>query len=276
MTGSRFRALGAAATRFHPWGTSSAGVYNNGGFTQTFGASEVSQTNPNLGLYLQDEWKLTPRITLNLGLRYDLQFLETINTDTNDVSPRVGVAWSPFDSRRTLIRGSAGLFFDRVPLACARQRAAVRRQHDRPRQPPSDRRESVADAGRGAVISERPFGRCPVGHARQPDDDGSRSSECLFAASERRSGTAARGARDDRRGLPVSARAEPAHVDQSERADLRRVRHEQWLPAESGLRQQQPVSRPLGNRTITACTCRSRSDRQRGDTIGSHTPCRSR
>jgi outer membrane receptor protein involved in Fe transport len=93
-----------------------AGVYNNGGFTQAFGASEVSQTNPNLGVYLQDEWKLSPRITLNLGLRYDLQFLETINTDINDVSPRVGVAWSPFDSRRTLIRGNAGLFFDRVPL----------------------------------------------------------------------------------------------------------------------------------------------------------------
>ncbi len=93
-----------------------AGVYNNGGFTQTFGASDVSQTNPNLGIHLQDEWKLTPRLTLNLGLRYDLQFLETITTDTNNVSPRVGVAWSPFDSRRTLIRGSAGLFFDRVSL----------------------------------------------------------------------------------------------------------------------------------------------------------------
>jgi outer membrane receptor protein involved in Fe transport len=101
---------------FSSLGTFLAGVYNTGGFTQTFGASEVSQTNPNLGLYLQDEWKVTPRITLNLGLRYDLQFLETINTDTNDVSPRVGVAWSPFDSRRTVIRGSAGLFFDRVPL----------------------------------------------------------------------------------------------------------------------------------------------------------------
>ena len=93
-----------------------AGVYNNGGFTQTFGASEVSQTNPNLGVHLQDEWKLTPRMTLNLGLRYDLQFLETINPDTSNISPRVGVAWSPFDSRRTLIRGSAGLFFDRVPM----------------------------------------------------------------------------------------------------------------------------------------------------------------
>jgi outer membrane receptor protein involved in Fe transport len=93
-----------------------AGIYNNGGFTQTFGASEVSQTNPNLAMHVQDEWKLTPRITLNVGLRYDLQFLETINTDTNNISPRLGVAWSPFDSRRTLIRASGGLFFDRVPM----------------------------------------------------------------------------------------------------------------------------------------------------------------
>jgi hypothetical protein len=93
-----------------------SGVYNNAGFTQTFGVSEVSQTNPNLGLYVQDEWKVNPRVTLNAGVRYDRQFLETINTDNNNVSPRIGVAWSPFDSRRTLVRGSAGLFYDRVPL----------------------------------------------------------------------------------------------------------------------------------------------------------------
>lgn len=93
-----------------------SGVYNNAGFTQTFGASEVSQTNPNLGVYAQDEWKIGARVTLNLGVRYDLQFLETINTDANNVSPRIGVAWSPFDSRRTVVRASAGVFYDRVPL----------------------------------------------------------------------------------------------------------------------------------------------------------------
>ncbi len=101
---------------FSSLGNFLAGTYNNAGFTQTFGASAVLQTTPNVGLYAQDEWKVSSGVTLNLGLRYDLQFLQTINTDTNNVSPRVGFAWTPADSQRTLVRGSAGLFFDRVPL----------------------------------------------------------------------------------------------------------------------------------------------------------------
>jgi Carboxypeptidase regulatory-like domain/TonB dependent receptor len=93
-----------------------AGVYTGTGFTQTFGTTVVSQTNPNLGLYAQDEWKIGPSLTINAGLRYDLQFLQTIRTDRNNLSPRLGFAWSPLASRRTIVRGSAGLFFDRVPL----------------------------------------------------------------------------------------------------------------------------------------------------------------
>jgi hypothetical protein len=93
-----------------------AGLYNNAGFAQTFGATTVAQTNPNVGLYLQDEWKASSRLTVNLGVRYDLQYLDTIHTDANNVSPRVGIVWSPCESRRTLIRGSVGLFYDRVPL----------------------------------------------------------------------------------------------------------------------------------------------------------------
>ena len=92
------------------------GTYNNSGYTQTFGNSAVSQTNPNVGFYAQDEWRVHPRFTLNLGVRYDLQFLETIHTDRNNVSPRAGFAWSPFASRRTVVRGGFGLFYDRVPL----------------------------------------------------------------------------------------------------------------------------------------------------------------
>ena len=92
------------------------GTYNNAGFTQTFGNTVVPQTSPNVGVYAQDEWKVRPSLTLNFGVRYDIQTLKTINTDRNNVSPRAGFAWSPFQNRRTVIRGGAGLFYDRIPL----------------------------------------------------------------------------------------------------------------------------------------------------------------
>lgn len=93
-----------------------AGTYNNGGFTQNFGNPTVGQTNPNVGFYAQDEWKASGSFTFNLGVRYDLEFLQTINTDKNNLSPRVGFAWSPYHNNRTVVRGSYGLFYDRVPL----------------------------------------------------------------------------------------------------------------------------------------------------------------
>ena len=90
------------------------GNYN--GFSQTFGNPVLTQANPNIGMYVQDEWRAASGLTLNLGVRYDLQFLESINTDTNNLSPRTGFAWSPTNSQDFVIRGGAGLFFDRVPL----------------------------------------------------------------------------------------------------------------------------------------------------------------
>jgi len=93
-----------------------SGTYNNSGFTQTFNNSVVTQTNPNIGFYVQDEWKASRHLTLNAGLRYDLQFLKTISTDTKNIAPRLGFAWTPSSSRNTVVRGSYGLFYDRVPL----------------------------------------------------------------------------------------------------------------------------------------------------------------
>ncbi len=93
-----------------------AGTYNNGGFTQNFGNPTVNQNNQEIGFYAQDEWKVSQALTLNLGVRYDLEFLQTIDTDLNNVSPRVGLAWSPYRNGKTVVRASYGLFYDRIPL----------------------------------------------------------------------------------------------------------------------------------------------------------------
>ena len=85
-------------------------------FQQAFGVPEQAQSNPNLGLFVQDEWRVRPNITINAGLRYDAQFLpDPIETDADNFSPRVGIVYAPGD-RKTVIRASYGLYYDRIPL----------------------------------------------------------------------------------------------------------------------------------------------------------------
>lgn len=91
-----------------------SGQYIN--FQQAFGPAAQFQNNPNLGLFAEDEWRAGRGVTLNAGLRYDLQWLPgPIRLDANNVSPRVGVAWAPGDGLM-VVRGNTGLFFDRIPL----------------------------------------------------------------------------------------------------------------------------------------------------------------
>jgi hypothetical protein len=90
------------------------GVYSQ--YQQAFGQTSLLQSNPNVALFAQDEWRPRPDLTLDLGLRYDLQWMpQPINLDTNNVSPRVGAAYAPGDGK-TVVRASAGIYFDRIPL----------------------------------------------------------------------------------------------------------------------------------------------------------------
>jgi outer membrane receptor protein involved in Fe transport len=85
-------------------------------FQQAFGVPNQQQSNPNIGLFVQDEWRMSPNLTVNAGLRYDMQFLPSpIQTDTNNLSPRFGMAYATND-HKTVIRASFGLFYDRLPL----------------------------------------------------------------------------------------------------------------------------------------------------------------
>lgn len=85
-------------------------------FQQAFGAPSQFQSNPNVGFFVQDEWRVNPALTIHAGVRYDLQFLPSpIETDTNNIAPRFGIAWAPGD-RKTVVRASYGIYYDRIPL----------------------------------------------------------------------------------------------------------------------------------------------------------------
>jgi outer membrane receptor protein involved in Fe transport len=68
------------------------------------------------GGFAQDQWKLTPKFTLNYGLRWDYEtgLSAFVRNDYNEFQPRVGLAFAP--TPNTVIRAGYGIFFDRQNL----------------------------------------------------------------------------------------------------------------------------------------------------------------
>jgi len=58
---------------------------------------------------VQDDWRVTPQLTLNLGLRYDWQ---SILDDRNNFGPRLGFAYNLRGNGDTVIRGGVGAYYD--------------------------------------------------------------------------------------------------------------------------------------------------------------------
>lgn len=108
-------------------------------YTQAFSGNATHGTlvHPDFteyAIFAQDEWRLHPRVTLNLGIRYDLQVIakprvrnpspalaavgldtSALRTDSNNFAPRLGLAWSPLRSDRLVVRAGYGIFFARTP-----------------------------------------------------------------------------------------------------------------------------------------------------------------
>jgi hypothetical protein len=83
---------------------------------QAFGTSATQFGVTSFGAFLQNQWRATPQITFNLGGRYDVERLPSaFQTDKNNFSPRLGMAWSP--AKEWVVRAGFGLFYDRLPLA---------------------------------------------------------------------------------------------------------------------------------------------------------------
>ncbi len=129
------------------------------GFATPGAVQSITETNGNpyfflqskmFGIYAQDDWRITPRFTISLGLRYDRDFnlnggetqaknrtyleLKAINSsfagklpgdDTKDFSPRVGFAYDLTGSGKHVLRGGYGLYFGQtfqnIPLFMIQQ-----------------------------------------------------------------------------------------------------------------------------------------------------------
>ncbi len=105
-------------------------------FNQGLGNSNKPFDNYPIAAFAQDSWRIHPRVTINYGLRYDVELtprfdaatdlnraaeaafdvMEGIPRDFNNFSPRLGLSWDLQGDGRTVIRAGYGLFYDHPPL----------------------------------------------------------------------------------------------------------------------------------------------------------------
>ena len=94
-------------------------------YVQGFGNPSGPQSYKDLALFALDEWRLHDTLTLKAGLRYQRQLWSDVRydvigysvpygvpADTNDLAPRLAVAWTPRGSDRSSVHGSWGTFYD--------------------------------------------------------------------------------------------------------------------------------------------------------------------
>ncbi|HZH34631.1 MAG TPA: TonB-dependent receptor, partial [Pyrinomonadaceae bacterium] len=120
-------------------------------YIQGFGDPVSKISNKPIAFFAQDTWKATRKLTLNYGIRYDVEFTKQIAPvafrdpltgislseadilaaqdalgvqqgiprDTNNFAPRFGFAYDVFGDSKTVVRGALGLFYDHPLLAVA-------------------------------------------------------------------------------------------------------------------------------------------------------------
>ena len=103
-------------------------------YVQGYGTTGASYNDPDIALFAQDDWTVTPRLVVKVGLRYQRQFMYNtpytvtipggtytykIPQDTNNFGPRLAASFDPEGDGRSTLHGAWGIFYDNQILANA-------------------------------------------------------------------------------------------------------------------------------------------------------------
>lgn len=86
-----------------------------GFYEQGFGNPQYQQTRPFTALFAQDSWQILSNLTLNYGLRYELDSQPSVlHTPKKNFAPRFSLAWDPTGDHKTVVRAGYGIFYSPI------------------------------------------------------------------------------------------------------------------------------------------------------------------
>lgn len=101
---------GAPLSTLQSWSLGLPAFYEQG-----FGNPAYVENRPYTALYVQDSFQARTNLTLNYGLRYELDSqYGPLDTYKKNFAPRISFAWDPFNDHKTVVRGGYGIFYSPI------------------------------------------------------------------------------------------------------------------------------------------------------------------